>query len=217
MKTPDANQLLNQVPLSADDLALKALALQAIAEAILYEGVKAAFARLKMLTECFADRDAWPRILRECRKAIKEARQQEEQEERERKLQNLQKIFGGHASTRLATPVDKQVARAIMAVSGDGGPLRAQKHYVGVISVMMWLGWPQKYASCCTLINQLPGHEKFTVVCSESGLWRYTALGFARVPYDKWDTYKPRKGEEEQAFRECKAVADAFCMELQKN
>lgn len=118
------------------------------------------------------------------------------------------------ASARPGQPTNEQVARAIMAVSGEGGPLRSQKHYVGVISVLMWLGWPQKFAPCCTRINQLPCHEQFAVACSESGLWRTTAMGFARVTYDKWETYTPREGEEEAAFRECKAVADAFCTEL---
>ena len=105
---------------------------------------------------------------------------------------------------------DEQVARAIAEISGEGKPLSLMKHYVGVICALQSMGWPQKFATCCTRINQLPGHESYPVRCDSNAIKSTQALKFASVDYKEWGTYKPKPGEEAAVFKECKFAADSF-------
>ena len=105
---------------------------------------------------------------------------------------------------------DEQIARAITAISGEGKPLSLMKHFVGVICVLQSMGWPQKFATCCTRINQLPGHEYYPVRCDSNAIKSTQALKFASVDYKEWDTYNPKPGEEAAVFKECKFAADSF-------
>lgn len=109
---------------------------------------------------------------------------------------------------------DEQIARAIMAVSGEGKPLSLQKHYVGIICALQSMGWSRKFSTCCDRINQLPGHEQFPVKCTPSAIRTTQALRFAAVDYQKWDEYRPSPGEENGVFNECKSVAKAFVKAL---
>lgn len=105
---------------------------------------------------------------------------------------------------------DEQIARAITAISGEGKPLSRMKHFVGVICVLQSMGWPQKFATCCTRINQLPGHESYPVRCDSNAIKSTQALKFATIDYKEWGTYKPKLGEEAAVFKECKFAADSF-------
>lgn len=218
MKTPDATPLLHQVPLSAADLALKDVALQAIADVIRFEGVKAAFARLKMLTECFADRDAWPQIFRECRKAIAEARQQQEQEERERKQQqNLQHIFGEHASTRPGPPTEKQLARALMAVNGHNRAIDNQRAWLGACLLLGWkYGFSRNLSECCEQIGRLPiDWGQMEVKLKYGSIREFAFYKFTKERYEDWPTLTPRS-EERTVFEKSLAVAQELDKEITK-
>jgi hypothetical protein len=114
------------------------------------------------------------------------------------------------AERKPETYSDEQVARAIAEISGEGKPLSLMKHYVGVICALQSMGWPQKFATCCTRINQLPGHESYPVRCDSNAIKSTQALKFASVDYKEWGTYKPKPGEEAAVFKECKFAADSF-------
>ena len=105
---------------------------------------------------------------------------------------------------------DDQIARAITMVSGKDKPLMLQKHYVGIICVLQSMGWPRKFATCCTRINALPGHEQFPVKCDSNAIKSTQAFKFASVDYNEWKNYEPKPGEESGVFKECKYAADAF-------
>jgi len=105
---------------------------------------------------------------------------------------------------------DEQIARAIVAVSGEGKPLSLMKHFVGVICALQSMGWPQKFATCCTRINQLPGHESYPVRCDSNAIKSTQVLKFASVDYKEWANYQPKAGEEAAVFKECKFAADSF-------
>ena len=105
---------------------------------------------------------------------------------------------------------DVQVAHAITAISGEGKPLSLMKHFVGVICALQSMGWPQKFATCCTRINQLPGHEDYPVRCDSNAIKSTQALKFASVDYREWASYQPKAGEEAAVFKECKFAADSF-------
>lgn len=105
---------------------------------------------------------------------------------------------------------DEQIARAIMAVSGEGKPLSLMKHFVGVICALQSMGWSSKFATCCARINQLPGHEQFPVRCDSNAIKSTQALKFASVDYKDWATYQPKAGEEAAVFKGCKFAADSF-------
>ncbi len=114
------------------------------------------------------------------------------------------------AERKTETYSDEQIARAIAAINGKGKPLSLMKHFVGVICVLQSIGWPKKFATCCTRINQLPGHENFPVRCDSNAIKSTQALRFAAVDYKEWATYEPKPGEEAAAFKECKFAADSF-------
>ena len=114
------------------------------------------------------------------------------------------------AERKAETYTDEQIARAIMAINGKGKPLSLMKHFVGVICVLQSIGWPKKFATCCTRINQLPGHENFPVRCDSNAIKSTQALRFAAVDYKEWATYEPKPGEEAATFKECKFAADSF-------
>jgi len=105
---------------------------------------------------------------------------------------------------------DEQIAQAIVAVSGEGKPLSLMKHYVGIICALQSMGWPQKFATCCTRINQLPGHEFYPVKCDSNAIKSTQVLKFASVDYKEWGNYQPKAGEEAAVFKECKFAADSF-------
>ena len=89
MKTHDADPPLYPAPSSSADITLKEAALRVIGNVVRYEGVKAAFVRLKALTAEFGEVEGWPQIVQECRKAINEMRQRMEQEGMRLQAQNI--------------------------------------------------------------------------------------------------------------------------------
>ena len=117
---------------------------------------------------------------------------------------------GNNTQTTPPQYSDEQIARAIVAINGKGKPLSLMKHFVGVICVLQSIGWPKKFATCCTRINQLPGHENFPVRCDSNAIKSTQALRFAAVDYKEWATYEPKPGEEAATFKECKFAADSF-------
>ncbi len=117
---------------------------------------------------------------------------------------------GGKGSESGGSYSDEQIARAIMAVSGEGKPLSLMKHFVGVICALQSMGWSSKFATCCARINQLPGHEQFPVRCDSNAIKSTQALKFASVDYKDWATYQPKAGEEAAVFKGCKFAADSF-------
>ena len=105
---------------------------------------------------------------------------------------------------------DAEIARAITAVSGKGQPLSLKRHFVGIICVLQSMGWPRQFATCCTRINSLPGHENFPVDCDSNAIKSTQLMRFTSVDYKEWDSYEPKNPEEAGVFRECKWAADSF-------
>ena len=109
---------------------------------------------------------------------------------------------------------DEQVARAIIAVSGKGNPLSLKRHFVGIICALQSMGWPRKFATCCSKINSLPGHENYPIVCDSNAIKSTQLMRFTSVDYKEWGEYEPKTTEEAGVFRECKLAADCFVEEL---
>ena len=109
---------------------------------------------------------------------------------------------------------DEEISRAITAVSGKGNPLSLKRHFVGIICALQSMGWPRKFATCCTKINSLPGHEYFPVDCDSNAIKSTQLMRFTSVDYKEWGGYEPKTPEEAGVFRECKWAADSFIERL---
>lgn len=120
-------------------------------------------------------------------------------------------VYNGKASQEQSSQyTDVQIAQAIIAVSGSDKPLSLKRHFVGIICALQSMGWPRKFATCCTRINNLPGCEGYPVSCDSNAIKSTQLMPFASVDYKEWPQYKPKPGEENGLFNECKFAADSF-------
>lgn len=112
----------------------------------------------------------------------------------------------GERSGRLR-PTDEQVSRAIAAINGQ--VLNNYQRWFGVVHYLSTMcGWPSNAMKCCERINQLPGHEEWTLACKYENIRKFPSDRYGRIPYSEWDDYKPKDGE--RLFLEFRDVARSF-------
>ena len=111
---------------------------------------------------------------------------------------------------------DEVIDRAITALNGKDKPLCEKQLFLGIIKVLMSkCGWSGKWATSCERINALPTAQAWDVPCDVINLRAPSALKFASVDYQEWETYEPTEGERE-VFRKNRNVSHLFDLELEK-
>ena len=123
-----------------------------------------------------------------------------------------------NAQTPKSAYTDDVIARAIMAVNGEKKPLCEKQLFLAVIKVLKYkCGWTDKWESACDRINDLPMIKAMglAVKCDYNNVKAPSALKFAAMDYDEWQTYVPSASEKE-LFNKNKSVGEAFAEELDK-
>ena len=123
-----------------------------------------------------------------------------------------------NAQTPKSAYTDDVIARAIMAVNGEKKPLCEKQLFLAVIKVLKYkCGWTDKWESACDRINDLPMIKAMglAVKCDYNNVKAPSALKFAAMDYDEWQTYVPSASEKE-LFDKNKSVGEAFAEELDK-
>ncbi len=123
-----------------------------------------------------------------------------------------------NAQTPKSAYTDDVIARAIMAVNGEKKPLYEKQLFLAVIKVLKnKCGWTERWEAACDRINDLPmiKDKGLPIKCEYNNLKAPSALKFASIDYEHWDTYVPGAAEKE-VFNKNKSVGDAFAEELDK-
>ena len=108
------------------------------------------------------------------------------------------KVVYKESAAPMPTPAsaytDDMIARAIIELNGKEKPLCEKQLFLAVIKVLMakcdWIG---KWQSCCDRINALPAIKatELEVKCDYNNLKAPSALKFASMQYEEWETYEP--------------------------
>ena len=97
-------------------------------------------------------------------------------------------------------------------------PLCEKQLFLAVIKVLKYkCGWTDKWESACDRINDLPMIKAMglAVKCDYNNVKAPSALKFAAMDYDEWQTYVP-SASEKVLFDKNKSVGEAFAEELDK-
>ncbi len=105
---------------------------------------------------------------------------------------------------------DEQVARALMAVVGEGKPIDTKQKWAGAY---WWLRWdanfPVDIIRFCERVKKLPGAAGLEVVCEYNNIRRTCALPFMNCDPRQMDNVRVSNADRE-AFVTCREVALAL-------
>lgn len=113
---------------------------------------------------------------------------------------------------------DEVIARAIIALDGYKKPLCEKQLFLAIIKVLKYkCGWTERWEAACDRINALPMIQatELDVKCDYNNLKAPSALKFASVDYEEWESYSPGMTENE-VFKKNKSVGDVFAEELDR-
>lgn len=104
-------------------------------------------------------------------------------------------------------PTDEQMADAISSICGEGKALDDKQKWLGVCClVRARYDYPFDFESCCKRLAGLPYKKPLYKECDYGNVRKLAVYGFAREPYEKWNSYTPRETEKKY-FYNCFYVA----------
>lgn len=105
---------------------------------------------------------------------------------------------------------DKQIARALQTINGDGKPIDMKQKWAGAYWYLRWAcNFPPSARDFCERISTLPFNEQLMVNCELRNIRELTTLSFMNQNPCQMNKVKPSKNEE-GAFRQCREVALAL-------
>lgn len=104
-------------------------------------------------------------------------------------------------------PTDEQMADAISSICGEGKALDDKQKWLGVCClVRARYNYPYDIEACCKRLASLPYKKTLYKECDYGNVRKLAVYGFAREPYEKWNSYTPRETEKKY-FYNCFYVA----------
>jgi hypothetical protein len=121
----------------------------------------------------------------------------------------LTQHIGGTAQ-QTATYTDAQVARALMAVVGEGMPIDAKHKWAGAY---WWLRWDANFPvdtnRFCERVKQLPGADELAVACDYENIRKVCTLTFMNYDPRQMDSVRVSTDDREE-YACCREVALAL-------
>lgn len=111
---------------------------------------------------------------------------------------------------------DRQIARAIEAINGEGKALDTKQKWAGVYWLLRWqCNFPVRGSEFCERINRLPFEHELEIKCDYNNIRSLNTLSFMKEDPRQLDRIRYSKSDE-KVFFQLKQVVTALENELQK-
>lgn len=111
---------------------------------------------------------------------------------------------------------DRQIAKAIESINGEGKPLDTSRLWAAVYWYLRWnCNYPVRAMDFCERIAKLPFTKQLTPECKYENIRKYVTMTFMNQDVRNLDAVKPNKTDE-SFFAQCREVVLALKTELEK-